>query len=74
MGITKALFTEWQIDAAWAVVEATLRQEAAVLEDREMTDCTCLPLIPDDQCPLHGYEAWKALREQTGVWERNGAA
>ena len=25
--------------------------------------CTCLPGLADDQCPLHGYEAWKARRD-----------
>jgi hypothetical protein len=36
--------------------------------------CTCIPREPDDQCVLHGYEAWKARRARTGAEERNGAA
>jgi hypothetical protein len=54
MGIIKALFTQWQIDA-----------ERLQRERRERGDpCSCEPGQPDDQCPTHGYEAWKASRQQ----------
>jgi len=53
MGMMKALFTEWQIDT-----------ERMQRESRGRGDpCSCGPEglgSPDDQCPAHGYEAWKA--------------
>lgn len=27
---------------------------------RQPEGCTCIPQERDDQCPLHGYEAWLA--------------
>jgi hypothetical protein len=52
MGGTKELFTEWQIDA-----------ERRQRERRERGDpCSCEPRQPDDQCPAHGYEAWRAIK------------
>ena len=79
MGITKALFTEWQIDAErrqgdqamgkmgqLLVVAQEGDKEARVQVARLMGQaegCICIPREPDDQCPLHGYEAWKGRRQ-----------
>ena len=67
MGMMKALFTEWQIDT-----------ERMQRESRERgAPCSCGPeglYQPDDQCPTHGYEAWK-VRESSqarqGIGGRN---
>ena len=55
MGMMKELFTQWQIDT-----------ERRQRERRERGDpCSCEPVLQlDDQCPTHGYEAWKARRQQ----------
>jgi len=54
MGIMKELFTQWQIDT-----------EQLQRERRERGDpCSCEPGQPDDQCPTHGYEAWKARQQR----------
>ena len=47
MGITKTLFTEWQI---WAEQQKRWGEL-----------CYCGP-SPAEECPTHGYEAWKARR------------
>lgn len=34
--------------------------------------CSCEPRSPDDQCPIHGYEAWKRQKAEAEDCPRCG--